>query len=166
MNTVTATGVAERLFVQVWADPHATVPDGLIHDDFWSSDPGPKIPCDEDLGPTITGRAALAREVAFYRDFYPDFMLAMVETIYGPSIIKGSIAFWESHRFEGDVVVIRWKAQATHPTATVLSPGGPPMPMQLSGSGVTIVGVVEGLIFSADKFWNPNSELLSGMATE
>jgi hypothetical protein len=163
MSTVTATSIAERLFSEAWGDPHAALPDGLIHDDYWSTDPGANIPRDGNLEPTITGRAALARELAFYRDFYADFTLTMVETISGPSIMKGSVESWESHRFEGDVVVVRWRAEATHPTATIVSRGGQPRPKKLSDGGVTIVGVVDGEIFSADKFWNPNGELLSGM---
>jgi hypothetical protein len=163
VNIMTATSVVERLFTEVWGDPHAALPDGLIHDDYWSTDAGANISRDGNLEPEITGRAALARELKFYRDFYVDFTLTMVETISGPSIMKGSVASWESHRFEGDVVVVRWRAVATHPSATILSRGGQRMPKELSDRGVTIVGVVDGKIFSADKFWNPNSELLSGM---
>jgi hypothetical protein len=165
MNTLTASSVVERLFTEVWGDPHATLPDGLIHDEYWSTDPGVDIPRNVNLEPTITGREAFARELAHYRDFYPDLTLTMVETISGPSIMRGSIESWESRRFEGDVVVVRWKAEATHPTATIVSRGGKPLPKKLFDSGVSVVGVVDGEVFSADKFWNPNSEVLSGMST-
>jgi hypothetical protein len=66
MDTVTATSVAERLFTQVWGAPHAALPDGLIHDDYWSTDPRANIPRDGNLERKITGREALARKLAFY----------------------------------------------------------------------------------------------------
>jgi hypothetical protein len=87
----------------------------------------------------------------------------MLETVAGTSTMKDSVRLFESGRFRGDVVMVRWTATATHPTATVVNRAGKPIPAAVSDRGVSIVRVVDERVFAADKFWNADSAVLSGM---
>jgi hypothetical protein len=160
--------VVERLFTEVWGDPDATVPDDLIHDEYWSSEPGIaalEISDDGRLVARFTGMEALTRELAHYREFYPDFVLTIREVLEGESATRGDFAQWEADRMVGDVVAVAWAAGATHPTATATSRGGRDVPLVLSDRGISLVRIVDGQVFSADKYWAPESSILAGMSS-
>ena len=156
--------VVERLFAEVWGDPNAKVPDALIHDDFWSTEPGAGISLDGmTLQPQVTGTEAFRRELAFYRDFYSDFTLEIREMMPAHATLRQDVARFEADRFRGDVVVVTWNSGATHPTATFTDRGGHQRPLQISDRGVSIVRVVDGKIFAADKYWEPRNQTLEMM---
>jgi hypothetical protein len=159
--------VVDRLFAEVWGDPNAKVPDDLIHDDFWSTEPGAQISLDgTTLHPQITGAEALRRELAFYRDFYPDFTLVIGEIMPAHATLRRDVAVFEADRFRGDVVVVTWDSGATHPTATFEDRGGHPRPLQISDKGVSVVRVVDGKIFAANKYWDARSQTLAMMKSD
>jgi hypothetical protein len=165
----TTIGVVERLFAEVWGDPNGTVPENLIHDDYWSSEPGIaalEVSGDGRLVARFTGVEALARELAHYRDFYRDFVLTIREIIGGASATRGDVAQWEADRMRGDVVAVAWVAGATHPTATFTTRGGQQAPLVVGGRGISLVRVVDGLVFSADKYWESDCDILARMSSE
>jgi hypothetical protein len=163
------TSLVERLFSEVWGDPEGSIPDDLIHEEFWSSEPGVSwLSAGSDGGfvASHTGVDALAREVAVYRDFYRDLTLGIVETFEGEPTGRGEVAVWEEERMRGEVVVVHWTAGATHPTATFTTRGGTEEPLRVGGRGMSLVRILDGRIRSADKFWERDSEILARMTEE
>lgn len=156
MNAVKAMDVVDRFF-QVWSDPHATVPKDLIHDEFYSTDPGVEVGIDSaTLQPLVKGTASFGVELAFYRDFYGNFTLEVLQIVAGMPTVRGSVANFEADHYRGDVEVhvITWRAEGTHPTRTFETRGGSQAPTVLEDRGVTIVRVVDDKIFAADKYWD------------
>jgi hypothetical protein len=134
----------------------------LIHNDFWSTEPGAGISLDgATLHPQITGAEALRRELAFYRDFYRDFTLVIREIMPAHSTLRQEVAMFEADRFRGDVVVVTWDSSATHPTATFEDRGGHPRPLHISDKGVSVVRVVDSKVFAADKYWEAGNQTLA-----
>lgn len=164
----TTVGVVERFFAEVWGDPKRSIPKGLIHDDYWvrESEITTLDFSGGTLVPSITGVEALTREVALYRDFYPDFVLTIREILAGEATRRGDVASWEADRMVGDVVAVAWDASATHPTATFTTRGGGEAPLVVGGRGMSVIRVVDGRIFSADKYWERDSEILARMSPE
>ena len=157
MSETDSMNVVDRLFAEVWGDPHGAIPPDLIHDDFWSSERGLHIAADGlTLRPGIVGTEAFRREVAFYRDFYSDFTLTIREVMPARATLRGDVATFEADRFRGDVVVVSWTSHATHPTETFTDRGGHQRPLPVRDDGVSVVRVVDGKIFAADKYWSEN----------
>ncbi|WP_248960019.1 hypothetical protein [Sphaerisporangium perillae] len=157
MNGKSDLDIVCRLFTGVWGDPNGVVPDGLVHEDYWSSEPslaGLGIAPDGMLEARITGIEALTKEIALYRDRLSDFTLTMKEVFPVASTVAArDVAMWEERRLVGDVVVVSWTAGATHPTATITTRGGQQIAARVGGEGVSVVRIVDGRIHSANKYW-------------